>query len=111
MYKIKKRIEISAAHFLKLSAPTKCSNLHGHNWVITIYLKAEKLNADGMICDFDLIEKILLDKFDHKVLNEVVDFNPTAENLAKHICDMFKPHYCYKVKVQESENNVATYEV
>ena len=35
-------------------------------------------------------------------------FNPTAENMAKWICDQIIP--CYKVTVQESEGNIATYE-
>ena len=37
MYTVIKRMEVSAAHFLKLSYPSKCENLHGHNWIITVY--------------------------------------------------------------------------
>ena len=37
----------------------------------------------------------------------MVDFNPTAENLARWICEQI-PN-CYKVKFQESEGNVAVY--
>ena len=61
-----------------------------------------------MIVDFDHISKKLLEKFDHKVLNEVIDFNPTAENLAKYICEFFAPH-CYRVDVTECEGNVASF--
>ena len=46
---------------------------------------------------------------DHQVLNDVVPFNPTAENIAKWICDQV-PH-CYRVEVQESKGNVAIYEI
>ena len=42
-------------------------------------------------------------------LNEVVDFNPTAENMARWICEQV-PH-CYKVQIQESEGNVVEYEI
>lgn len=108
MYKVKKRLEISAAHRLKLDYTSKCTNLHGHNWVIDVYLKSEELNQNGMVMDFTVIKEKITNKFDHKVINEVVDFNPTAENLAKYICDELAP-YCYRVDVQESENNTAIY--
>ena len=49
-----------------------------------------------------------------KCLNSLFDFNPTAENMAKWICDkvtdICETGYCYKVEVQESEGNVAIYE-
>ena len=109
MFKVKKRLEISAAHKLELDYDSKCTNLHGHNWIVDVYLKSKELNPNGMIMDFTHIKKKVLDKFDHKVINEVVDFNPTAENLAKHICDELAP-YCYRVDVQESTDNTAIYE-
>lgn len=37
MYTVIKRMEVSAAHSLKLSYRSKCENLHGHNWIITVY--------------------------------------------------------------------------
>ena len=40
--------------------------------------------------------------------DEVVDFNPTAENMAKYICDALAPQ-CYRVDVQESIDNIASY--
>ena len=40
MYYIKKTIEISSSHRLNLSYESKCQNLHGHNWIITIYVKS-----------------------------------------------------------------------
>lgn len=108
MYEVRKRLEISAAHKLDLSYESKCTTLHGHNWIIDVYLRSETLNSDGMIMDFTHIKKKVQDKFDHKVINDVVDFNPTAENLAKYICDSLEP-YCYRVDVQESADNVASY--
>ena len=108
MYYVKKTIEVSASHSLKLSYESKCKNLHGHNWIITVYSRSEKLNEDGMVIDFSSIKKMIQDKIDHKNLNEVLNFNSTAENMAKWICDQI-PN-CYKVEVQESENNIAIYE-
>jgi len=108
MYEIKKRIEISTAHKLNLSYKSKCSELHGHNFIVDVYLRSEKLNSNGMIMDFSLIKAKIQDKFDHKVINDVVGFNPTAENFAKYICDELAP-FCYRVDVQENENNTASY--
>ena len=108
MYKLKKRIEICGAHKLELSYKSKCQHLHGHNWKVDVFLQSETLNENGMIIDFDHIAQKLLEKLDHKILNDVLDFNPTAENLAKYICDFFAPH-CYKVKIEECEGNEATY--
>lgn len=109
MYYITKRFEISAAHKLKLSYASKCENLHGHNWIVTVHYKAKGLNADGMIVDFSHIKKAIKGQLDHKVLNDVLgDLNPTAENLAYWICQQIDT--CYKVTVQESEGNIATYE-
>ena len=48
---------------------------------------------------------MIQEKLDHKNLNEVLSFNPTAENIAKWICNQIPQ--CFKVMVQESENNIA----
>ena len=104
-----KRFEVSGAHKLALNYESKCQNLHGHNWIITVYCQSKTLDANGMVIDFKTAKEVISQQLDHKYLNDVVDFNPTAENLAKWICDQI-PH-CYKVTVQESENNIAEYEV
>lgn len=103
-----KRMEISASHSLKLSYQSKCENLHGHNWIITVWCRARKLNQDGMVVDFTHIKEKIQKKLDHKNLNEVLPFNSTAENMAKWICDQIPE--CFKVMVQESEGNRALYE-
>lgn len=108
MYTVRKRLEISASHSLKLSYASKCENLHGHNWNILVWCRAEKLNDDGMVVDFSHIKDKIQSKLDHKNLNEVLPFNTTAENMAKWICDQIPE--CFKVMVQESENNIAWYE-
>lgn len=108
MFYIEKSMEISAAHRLNLSYESKCQNLHGHNWHVTIYCKAEELNQDGMVCDFTHIKKAIHEKLDHQYLNDILPFNPTAENMAKWMCEQIPT--CYKVSVQESDGNIATYE-
>lgn len=108
MYYITKRMEIAACHRLELSYPSKCSNLHGHNWIITVHCKARQLNADGMVVDFTLIKQRIKSQLDHANLNEVLPFNPTAENIARWVCEQIPE--CYRVDVQESEGNTASYE-
>ena len=44
-------------------------------------------------------------KMDHANLNEVFDFNPTAENIGRWLVDLFPE--CYKATVQESFGNTA----
>ena len=108
MFYIKKNMEISAAHRLNLSYQSKCQNLHGHNWHVTIYCKAKELNKDGMVCDFTHIKKAIHEKLDHQYLNDILPFNPTAENMARWMCEQIPT--CYKVSIQESDGNIAVYE-
>lgn len=109
MYRVRKRIEVAGAHQLKLDYVSKCSGVHGHNWIIEIFMQSETLNRNGMVMDFTHIKKEIHDVLDHKYINDVVEVNPTAENIAKWICDRLGNN-CYKVIVQESEGNVAEYE-
>lgn len=107
MYYVSKRIEIAFAHRLKLNYESKCQRLHGHNAIVTVYCKAESLDENGMVVDFTHIKQRISEQLDHVCVNDLFDFNPTAENLARWICDQV-PH-CYKVTFQESEGNVAMY--
>ena len=97
MYTVIKRMEVSASHSLNLSYRSKCENLHGHNW-----------NADGMVVDFTHIKEAVMGRLDHQNLNEVLHFNPTAENIAHWICEQIP--FCFKVEVRESEGNTVIYE-
>lgn len=108
MYYIRKKMEIAGSHHLALDYESPCQRLHGHNWKLTIYCKSETLDQNGMVVDFKVIKEKIHNRLDHQNLNEVFDFNPTAENIARWICGEV-PH-CYRVDVQESEGNTATYE-
>ena len=108
MYYVTKQLEISAAHRLELNYPSKCTSLHGHNWIVTVHCRAAELNANGMVTDFTHIKQLVSERLDHRCLNDTLPFNPTAENIARWICDNVEN--CYRVDVRESEGNTASYE-
>ena len=78
----------SAAHSLK-GYHGDCARIHGHNWMIEVYVKCKKLDEIGIGVDFMDIKqavKDLLKGLDHFNLNDLAEFkerNPTSENIAK----------------------------
>mgnify|MGYP004717453277 CR=1 FL=1 len=68
MYEVKKRFEISAAHKLDLDYDSKCTNFHGHNWIIDVYLQSETLDKNGMVLDFTHIKRKIQDKLYRSIL-------------------------------------------
>ena len=108
MYYITKRMEVAGCHRLNTTYPSKCQQLHGHNWIITIYCKARQLDENGMVVDFTKVKERIHGYLDHGNCNELLPFNPTAENIARWVCEQIPS--CYRVEVQESEGNLAIYE-
>ena len=60
------------------------------------------------VVDFTHIKETVMGRLDHRNLNEVVSFNPTAENIARWVCEQIPT--CFKVEVRESEGNTVIYE-
>ncbi len=108
MYEVRKTMEVSGSHHLHLDYPSKCSNVHGHNWKITVVcrVKDDGLDQNGMVIDFTKIKDVV-NRYDHTNLNDFME-QPTAENVAKAIFDDV-PH-CVRVEVEETEGNKAIYE-
>lgn len=105
IYNVSKKMEVAGCHSLKLSYQSKCESLHGHNWIITVFLASREKNQDGMVCDFKHIKEKVHGYLDHGYFNALLPFNPTAENIAEWVVGQFEN--CYKCVVEESSNNIA----
>lgn len=116
MYKISKQFSFSASHILDGLPPEHpCSRLHGHNYVITVHLKSEQLNTVGFVKDYrelDSVKRYIDEQLDHRHLNDIFPFNPTAENIAKYLYDVFRKDIpeIYAVEVSETPKTTAIYE-
>ncbi len=121
MYELKIITRFAAAHQLKMVAK-ECENLHGHNWKIEVCLAGEALNNAGVLMDFGEFKKILseiIERLDHKFLNELEYFNdsfpPSSENIAYYIANELQASIndplvkVSSVTAWESENACATY--
>jgi 6-pyruvoyltetrahydropterin/6-carboxytetrahydropterin synthase len=104
------RQKFSAAHFLE-HYKGKCERMHGHTFTVEAHFKADKLDRSGIAIDFtglrDHLKSILPD---HEVLNEALEFSPSAENLAKYFYEKLREtHPVSRVVVWESEDAGAAY--
>jgi len=88
-YTISKRFDFSASHRLAgLREDHPCGRHHGHNFIVEVELSTFDLTDVGFVLDYgDLgpLKEWLDDTMDHRHLNEVVTFNPTAENMARYV--------------------------
>ncbi len=117
MYKISKQFAFSAAHALHgLPEEHPCSRLHGHNYVVTVHLRARELNDTGFVRDYTELRPVkeyIDNHLDHRNLNDILaPLNSSAENLAKMLFDVFKPQFpeLYAVEVSETPKTSAIYE-
>jgi 6-pyruvoyltetrahydropterin/6-carboxytetrahydropterin synthase len=104
------RDKFQAAHYLK-EYKGKCEKLHGHTFQVEVGVEVRDLDKTGIGFDFVEIKKRMTEVLpDHSLLNEVYDFNPTAENLARRFFEELKKHFPVRaVTVWESEDASATY--
>jgi len=88
MYVVSAQAHYDAAHFLR-NYEGKCSNLHGHRYVVEAAVAAEELNEAGIAFDFvDLKRELraLAEELDHTNLNDLPQFaelETSAENQAR----------------------------
>lgn len=116
MYKISKQFSFSASHILEgLPQDHPCTRLHGHNYVVTIHLRSETLDEKGFVKDYRELQSVkdyIDNHLDHRHLNDVFDVNPTAENIAKCLYDIFVAQIpqIYAIEVSETPKTSAIYE-
>lgn len=96
---------INAAHHLE-GYNGKCSQMHGHTWKICVWIKGDEVEKDkvGILWDFNNLTKIVKE-LDHKLLNDVLNHNPTVENISIYIYNKLKldsPKLTFKVRIYES---------
>ena len=133
---IMRRFTFCAGHRL-VGHEGKCQNLHGHNYVVEIFVTGQQQDDVGRILDFkqlkNSIKGWLDDHWDHTFIlwkddanglaairssepHRVYELesNPTAENMAIHLLDDICPEVlrgsgatAYKVRLWESEETCA----
>ena len=90
VYEVYIKTHFSAAHALK-GYQGDCARMHGHNWIIEVYVKCKELDEIGIGIDFRDIKnavKEVINELDHFNLNDLPAFketNPTSENIAKYL--------------------------
>lgn len=93
---------------------SKCRWFHGHNYRVSFFCEAEELDDVGRVIDFSVIKALLCEwlekEWDHRFLMwcedpywvvvadefpgggfKSVPFNPTAENMGKHLLEVVGP--------------------
>ena len=120
MFEIEIERCFSAAHQLR-GYNGNCSNLHGHNYRVTVTVRSNELDRIGIALDFRKLKQeldSLLEEYDHRNLSELPEFqeiNPTSEVLARTIYRRMGekmnegPIRVWKVRVGESDSTAVTY--
>ena len=109
-------MSFDAAHRLPaVPAGHKCGNLHGHTFVVEVYVQGDVSDSSGWVMDFGDIKtavKPIIDLLDHTYLNDIEGLeNPTSENIAVWIWRKLSPHMTglSKIVVKESPTSGAVY--
>jgi 6-pyruvoyltetrahydropterin/6-carboxytetrahydropterin synthase len=119
MYDIFIKTHFSSGHHLR-DYPGSCEFPHGHNWKVTVTVRAA-LDEIGMGIDFKVLKaevNKVVDLLDHRVLNEMEEFseiNPSSENIASFIYAKLsgplqhERYHLYSVTVFETDTSGLTY--
>ena len=122
MYEVSVEETFAAAHNLR-GYHGKCENLHGHNYRVRVTLAGAELDEAGLLYDFVHLKSAIqgvIRALDHRYLNEIPPFdarNPSAENIARYICDEVSSHLpeapngarIASITVWETDASAATY--
>ncbi len=123
-----KRMTFDAAH--RLVGHEHCGPIHGHTWVVELWIDAVPKGRWGMIVDFRALERVI-QQMDHKLILDYQDFRkhpelrdqdvylvdgaPTCENLCRtlvhEVKGLVENWQAIRVRVWESEHSYVEQEV
>lgn len=117
---IGKHFEFEASHQLpNEDCYGKCRNLHGHTYKLLIEIQGE-VNEKGWIMNFSdlkaIVNELVIQKLDHKHLNDVIADISTAENILAWIVNQIrqpiwdKGSHLHRVTLYETSNSFARIE-
>ncbi len=105
-YELTVKAHFDAAHRL-YDYPGECRELHGHTWDVEVSVAAASLDDIGIVYDFKRLKADLasvVGDYDHVLINDIEPFDstsPTAENLARVICERLQDVVDPRVKVTQ----------
>ena len=95
---IRKLFKAETAHRVALAYTTRCQGLHGHSYLFEIFLHGVSQDNAQMLMDFKLLKEklnsLLMWDLDHELIEMapkltsryvILPYNPTAEQMARHI--------------------------
>jgi 6-pyruvoyltetrahydropterin/6-carboxytetrahydropterin synthase len=103
-----KQFTFDSAHFLPhVPDGHKCKEIHGHTYILTIYIEGELHPQLGWVMDFADLKKIIdpvIAMLDHKFMNNLPGLeNPTCEIIAQWIWNKIKPQVPSLVRIELNE--------
>ena len=118
MYELAVERDFRAAHALTVAG--RREQTHQHNWRVSVVVRGNRLDPDGLLCDFHVLQRKLaavVDALRDRDLNTTPPFdrvNPTAENMARHVAEALAPALpaavsLSRVSVTEAPGCTATY--
>jgi 6-pyruvoyltetrahydropterin/6-carboxytetrahydropterin synthase len=107
-----KEFTFDAAHKLE-NYEGKCANLHGHTYRLQVFVKGP-VQENGLVLDFVDLKRIVkenvLDKLDHKFINDVLKKQSSAENISIWIWDQLKDSLpLHEIRLWETPTSFAIY--
>jgi len=103
-----KQFTFDSAHFLPNVPPThKCREIHGHTYMLTIFISGDLDPHLGWVMDFKDMKEVVdpvIKTVDHKMLNNIAGLeNPTCELFAVWLWNKIKPGLPDLVKIELNE--------
>lgn len=110
----------SAGHHLRAYLGN-CENPHGHNWKVTVTVRATQLDHLGMGIDFKKLKKTVnsvIDELDHHDLNQhpaFLQINPSSEHIAMYLFKSLahplqtECYHLHSVEVRETDSSGVIY--